>query len=109
MEISIYQEDVLRKYKSNSQIARVLTEEWFSSQMYCPCCLNESINQYPNNKKASDFFCTCCKNSFQLKSSRKPFGKKVNDGAFNTMISVVNNNCSPSFFILHYSQTECTE
>ncbi len=106
MNLSIYQKDILQKYKSNSQIARVLTEKWFSSEMYCPCCLNKKIINYPNNKKAIDFFCEKCKNDFQLKSSKKPFGKKVIDGEFNTMISVIKKGDSPNFFIMHYSSDE---
>lgn len=99
----MYQKEVLQKYHSNSQIARVLTEDWFHSQMYCPCCLNKNIIRYPNNQKASDFFCQKCKNDFQLKSSKSPFGKRVVDGEFNTMVSVIENGKSPNFFILHYS------
>jgi type II restriction enzyme len=102
MNTSMYQKEVLQNYKSNSQIARVLTESWFSSEMYCPCCLNKKIVNYPNNQKASDFFCERCKNDFQLKSSKKPFGKRVVDGEFNTMIQVIQRGDSPNFFILHY-------
>lgn len=102
----MYKKEVLQNYKSNSQIARVLTEDWFSSQMYCPCCLNSKIIDYPNNKKASDFFCEKCKNDFQLKSSKKPFSKKVVDGEFNTMAFVIQKGDSPNFFILHYSSDE---
>jgi len=106
MNLSMYQKEVLQNYKNNSQIARVLTENWFSSEMYCPCCLNKKIVYYPNNQKASDFFCENCKNDFQLKSSKKPFGKKVVDGEFNTMVSVIQRGDSPNFFILHYSTDE---
>lgn len=28
------------RYKSNSQIARVLTEHWVKENAYCPCCGN---------------------------------------------------------------------
>lgn len=102
----MYQKDILKNYKSNSQRARVLTENWFSSQMYCPCCLNEKIVDYPNNQKASDFFCEKCKNDFQLKSSKKPFGKRVVDGEFNTMVSIIGKGDSPNFFVLHYSSDD---
>jgi type II restriction enzyme len=106
MNISMYQKEVLQNYKSNSQIARVLTEKWFLNQMYCPCCLNEKIIDYPNNQKASDFFCEKCKNDFQLKSSKKPFGRRVLDGEFNTMVAVIKDGKSPNFFVLHYSSNE---
>lgn len=106
MNLSMHQKEVLQNYKSNSQRARVLTEKWFQTEMYCPCCLNENIQDYPNNKKASDFFCEKCKNDFQLKSSQKPFGRKVIDGEFKTMFSVIQNGSSPNFFVLHYSPDE---
>lgn len=106
MNISMYQKEVLQNYKSNSQRARVLTENWFQSEMYCPCCLNKNIIDYPNNKKASDFFCENCKNDFQLKSSKKPFGKRVVDGEFNSMLQVIQSGNSPNFFILHYNPDE---
>lgn len=106
MQLSMFKKDVLQNYKNNSQIARVLTENWFSSEMYCPCCLNPKIVDYPNNQKASDFFCEKCKNDFQLKSSKKPFSKKVVDGEFNTMVSFVKIGDSPNFFLLHYSSDE---
>jgi len=106
MQLSMYKEEVLQNYKSNCQIARVLTENWFSSEMYCPCCLNNKINGYPNNKKANDFFCEKCNNDFQLKSSKKPFGRKVVDGEFNTMSLVIKRGNSPNFFILYYSSDD---
>ncbi len=98
MQLSLYEKSVFKKYKSNSQIARVLTERWFAKEMYCPCCLNNKITVYPNNQKASDFLCDKCKNDFQLKSSKKPFKKKVLDGEFYTMASAIKKGNSPNFF-----------
>ncbi|MEA3514267.1 MAG: DpnI domain-containing protein [Nanoarchaeota archaeon] len=106
MNLSIYQKNVFNNYKSNSQIARILSESWFSSEMYCPCCLNKKINTFPHNKKARDFFCDNCKNEFQLKSSSKKFGRKVVDGEFNTMIHFIDSNIAPNFFLMHYSPDE---
>ncbi|MBN2421834.1 restriction endonuclease [Candidatus Woesearchaeota archaeon] len=106
LNLSLYQKNVFRNYKSNSQIARVLTESWFSSEMYCPCCLNEKISKYPNNQKVADFLCDSCKNEFQGKSSSKTFGKILNDGEYHTMLSFVKNNLTPNFFLLHYSKED---
>ena len=106
MHINLYQEEIFNRYKSNSQIIRVLSENWFSSEMYCPCCLNTKINTFPNNEKVRDFFCDSCKNDFQLKSSSKPFGRKVLDGEFNTMLSFVQSNKTPNFFLMHYSDDD---
>ena len=30
--------DLISNYKSNSQISRVLTEDWVEKNMYCPIC-----------------------------------------------------------------------
>lgn len=43
-------------YKSNSQIARVLTEGWVKENAYCPHCGYSSIKKFQNNKPVSDFF-----------------------------------------------------
>ena len=82
MQLDLYKNEVFGQYKSNSQIARVLSENWFNSEMYCPCCLNKNIHNYPNNQKAVDFFCLNCNNEFQSKCFNKKFSKKVLDGEF---------------------------
>lgn len=102
----MYNKEIIQYYKSNSQKARVLTENWFSSEMYCPCCLNINVNKYPNNQNSKDFFCNKCKNEFELKSSKKPFKNKVIDGEYNTMLYAIKNNKTPNFFILHYSNKD---
>ena len=104
--LSLYRQDVFKEYKSNSQIARVLSENWFSSQMYCPCCLTSRIHICPNNEKVKDFYCSTCNNEYQLKSSNKKFGKKILDGEFNTMMSFINLNKIPNFFLMNYSNSD---
>jgi type II restriction enzyme len=106
MNLSMNNPDIIKSYKSNSQIARILTENWVSLEMYCPCCLNNIVNKYPNNQNAKDFFCNKCKNEFELKSSKKPFKNKVIDGEYNTMLTAIKNNQTPNFFILYYSNQE---
>jgi len=106
MNISIYQKEVFQNYKNNSQIARVLTEQWFSKEMYCPSCLNEKVLKLPNNSKVLDFLCEKCKNKYELKSSNKKFGKKINDGEYNTMTKTIVENRTPNFFILQYSNQD---
>ncbi len=106
MNLSLYHESVFSRYKSNSQIARVLSEGWCSDEMYCPSCLNEKIVKYDNNRKVSDFFCDNCKNEFQLKSSSKKLGRKIVDGEYNTMIQFIDADKTPNFFLMHYSKDE---
>ena len=106
ISLSLYEKNIFEKYKSNSQIARVLTENWFNSQMYCPSCLNNSLTSYPNNKKVYDFLCEKCKTDYQLKASSKKFASRVLDGEFNTMIKAIIYNKAPTFFLLNYSQED---
>jgi type II restriction enzyme len=106
IRLSLYDKDILDNYKSNSQRARVLSENWFSSEMYCPACLNEEITRYPNNEKVKDFFCDNCKSDFQLKSSSRRFGARVVDGEFSTMMYHLSNNQTPNFFLMHYSKED---
>ena len=104
--LSIYQKNIFEQYKSNSQIARRLTEDWCSDEMYCPSCLNNKLHTHPNNQKVSDFFCVNCNNEFQLKSSNKKFSKKIVDGEYNTMIQFITSDSTPHFVLMHYSKDE---
>src|SRR3989344_1404300 len=103
MELSMYQRDILEKFKSNSQRARVLTENWMSKAMFCPNCLNSNLSTFPNNNPASDFFCQNCTERYQLKSQKTNFGRKINDGAYSTMVNSIIKNTRPNFFLLYYN------
>ncbi|PKK86616.1 MAG: restriction endonuclease [Thermoplasmata archaeon HGW-Thermoplasmata-1] len=106
MDLNMSNSDIFNRYKSNSQVARVLSEDWFSSNMYCPCCDQDELSAYPNNKKALDFFCGECGNDFQAKCSRTHSARKINDGEYNTMLNHITNNKLPNFFIMNYSPDE---
>lgn len=91
-------------YKSNLQIARVLTENWINENMFCPCCENKYITKFDNNNAVADFFCPTCKREYELKSKSAKFGEKVVDGAYSTMIKKVNTKTNPDFFFMSYSK-----
>ena len=91
-------------YKSNSQIARVLTEDWVLNNSYSPSCGNLKLEKYGNNNPASDFYCNKCNSNFELKSSKSPLTNKVVDGAFNTMIQKIKSSENPHFLFLNYSR-----
>ena len=103
MNINIFNKDVLEKYHSKSQIARILTENWFEQEMYCPNCLHQELLKNPNNTEVIDFVCDYCDNEFQLKAQSKPFYSKVVDGAFYPMMNSVQHNTTPNFSFLQYS------
>lgn len=95
--------ELAAKYRSKSQIARVLTEAWISDNMYCPRCGNDKIEHFPNNKKVADFFCPKCGSEYELKSKSGSMGRKIANGAYDTFVQRITSNTSPDFLILNYS------
>lgn len=96
----------IEKYHSNSQVARVLTENWVKKNMYCPRCGNMHIEQFENNRPVADFFCPFCNNEYELKSKDGNLGHKINDGAYETMIERITSNQNPDFLFMSYSKTD---
>lgn len=88
-------------YTSYSQKARVLSEAWVLSEIYCPSC-GDSIYDYDNNKPVADFYCKKCLEDFELKSKKGKIGKKVSAGAYSQMIKRINSLQKPNFFFMGY-------
>lgn len=96
-------------YKSRSQIARVLTEDWLARNMYCPICGEVSIRRAEPNAPVKDYVCEKCKAQYELKSNKSKsenFQSTVNDGVYRTMISRITSLDNPSFFFMHYDRYE---
>ncbi len=90
-------------FTSGAQKARVWTEGWVLSQMYCPSCGEKPLNDYINNQPVADFYCGLCREDFELKSTKTKFGKKVNDGAYDTMMARLRSDSVPSLMLLRYT------
>lgn len=91
-------------YTSNSQIARLLTENWVLANAYCPNCGALSLNEFENNRPVADFFCKNCREEFELKSKSGKFSNTITDGAYATMIERINSENNPNFFFLTYTK-----
>jgi len=89
-------------YSSPAQRARVLTESWVESEIYCPNCGRASIERYPNNTPVGDFFCPKCREQFELKAKQDSFGRKIVDGEYHTMLRRLRSNEVPNLFALTY-------
>lgn len=89
-------------YVSSSQVAKILTENWIASESYCPNCLDDLI-QAKANARVLDFSCEKCFSDFELKSKKGSWSKKITDGAYDAMISRLNEPISPHFLFLTYS------
>lgn len=90
------------QYKSPSQKARVLTESWVASNIYCPAC-GIGIKKFESNRPVADFYCVKCTEEYELKSKASAISSKIVDGAYKTMIDRLMGNNIPSLFLLSYS------
>jgi type II restriction enzyme len=97
-----FQTVLATEYRSLSQKARILTEDWVDNQVYCPNCGYEDIERYANNKPVADFFCKNCKEDYELKSKKEAVGNKIVDGAYRTMLERLTSSNNPNFFLLNY-------
>lgn len=95
---------LIKEYKNNSQIARILTEDWLEKNGYCPNCGHNYLSRFTNNKPVADFFCYGCKEEFELKSKSGDIGDKILDGAYSKMIERINAYNNPNFFFLNYNK-----
>ena len=89
-------------YTSQSQKIRVLSEAWVDKAIFCPNCGHLDIDKYPNNQPVADFYCSNCKEEYELKSKRDNVGTKIVDGAYRTMIERLQSSNNPNFFLLNY-------
>ncbi len=91
-------------YKSLAQQARVVSEGWGNDNLFCPNCPSPTLNPVPNNTQAFDFLCSFCNSSFQLKSKSSPFGNRIVDGAYESMMRAIREDRTPNLFALQYNR-----
>lgn len=96
--------NVAKDYSSSSQRIRVMTEYWVNRSVFCPNCGNR-LRQFDNNSPVADFFCEICFEEYELKSKNGALGKKVVDGAYETMIERLTSDNNPNFFFLSYDKS----
>jgi type II restriction enzyme len=89
-------------YHGSTQAARVVIEDWVSRSVVCVECGTGSLDPTPENTRASDFRCTECEASFELKSRRGPIGGRVVDGDYDSMTSALASDTAPNLLLLRY-------
>jgi type II restriction enzyme len=88
-------------YKSKSQIARVLTEDWAARNLYCFACVATSISRSLANTRAVDFACGKCGAVYQLKSGTK-WNERIPDAAYEAMITAIRSDNVPNLLVMQY-------
>jgi len=89
-------------YKSPSQRARIISEAWGSSNLYCPRCDSPRVEASTANTQAVDFVCPRCTAAFQLKSQAHEFSRRVTDAAYEVMRRAIEESRTPHLLTLHY-------
>ncbi len=90
-------------YRSGAQRARVVTEAWARSQLYCANCDSSSLGETPANNRAIDFVCPRCRAPFQLKAKHSALGKTVTDGAYTAMLAAIREDRTPNLLLMRYT------
>ena len=90
-------------YSSGSQRARVITEAWVSQHGYCVACESDSLHRTVANTQARDFECSLCGHAYELKSTSSVFGKRIVDGAYESMMRRIRTSSVSSFLLLQYT------
>ncbi|MCF0183195.1 MAG: restriction endonuclease [Bacteroidaceae bacterium] len=101
-----FNQQLAQGYHGKTQIARVMTEDWVTRNMYCPICGHPMLCHYEANKPVADFYCPSCGNDFELKSLQKqrgPLGNTINDGQYDKLIERITSAQNPNFLFMHYA------
>jgi type II restriction enzyme len=89
-------------YHSGAQRARVVTESWGESNLYCPNCSSPKLTWLEPGHPASDYSCPHCGFWYQLKSQKSRIGDSITDGAYAAMMNAIRHDELPSFYFMQY-------
>lgn len=91
---------VASQYKSATQRARVISENWFEHNSYCFACDEESLVRSRPNSRANDFSCRSCGQRYELKSFQRRPRKSLVDGAYFSLIKQIDSRRAPTLCLL---------
>lgn len=91
----------LEHYKSAAQRARIATEAWAETNLFCPNCDSTRVASSPSNTPAIDYVCPQCGSPFQLKSQSRPFSQRITDAAYRAMLKAIEEDRTPNLLALH--------
>lgn len=87
-------------FKSPSQKAKHVTEDWVQHHLYCLRCGKRDLDYV--NHPVLDFACLHCDEKYELKSKKGKFGGKVLNSAYEKKIEAISSGSNPSFLFLQY-------
>jgi type II restriction enzyme len=100
----------LEGYTSKSQRARIATEAWGLSNLYCPNCEAADLTASAPNTPTVDYSCEGCNSVFQLKSQSRFLAGRIVDAAYAAMVRAIQEDRTPNLFALQYDPLQwCVE
>jgi type II restriction enzyme len=102
MTMNLGFEEAQTPFDSPSQNARVWTEQWVKTWLFCPNCGAQNLSGFEANRPVADFHCPTCAEEFELKAQKTPIGRKVMDGAFGTMCQRLEASNNPNLMLMRY-------
>ncbi len=93
-------------FKSPSQKAKNVTEDWAQHQLYCLGCGKREFDYV--NHPVLDFACHYCDEKYELKSKKGKFGNRVLNSAYGKKIEAISSGSNPSFLFLQYELSTWT-
>lgn len=90
-------------YKSRSQIARIVTENWAACNLYCAACDRACVAQNPNNARAIDFTCEGCNAGYQLKCGERWNEQRIPDAGYDAMMNAIRSDNVPNLLVMQYT------
>ncbi len=94
---------VAEGYKSLSQRARRISEDWATRNLYCLACASDQLDAAKANTPVWDYSCSTCGACYQLKSQSKPFGWKVSNSQYDIKMQAIAEGRAPHYAFLQYS------
>lgn len=90
--------------KQARALARAITEDWVTRNMYCPNCLEEKAQPEKASNPLVDFRCPKveCGQRYQLKAQKEKFGPLVRDAAYRPWIESIENGTTPNLLLMRY-------
>lgn len=83
-----------------------MSEAWLEEEGFCTLCGGD-LKKSQNNAPVFDLSCVICKSQYELKSQKGGLSKRVNDGAYTSMMQRIHEPQSPHFFFLGYDPQFC--
>lgn len=89
-------------YKSPSQKARVISEDWAKRALYCLACSRDHLIQYDNNRAVLDFRCPGCGADYQLKGKKRAIGRTIRNSAYEKKMEALRRGAAPHYVFISY-------